>query len=173
MGMKRSHRLTALGAAFLLSLWAFSVPDLAHGHARYIRSEPPFGALLKEPPNQVTIWFTQELASTGNQIKVMDQMGRRMEVDEAKVSFDDPKSMSVSVGIDPLPPGVYLVEWNSVSAEDKDVLEGSFTFSVAGSEPWAKDRGNIVLPVVSLALSILALALSGLTLSLHFVRKKP
>jgi methionine-rich copper-binding protein CopC len=170
---KMSYRFTQLSVTLLLSLWALLIPSVTLGHARYVRSEPPFGALLKESPQNITIWFTQELASTGNQIKVMDQMGRRVDKDDTKVSFADPKSMSVSIGLNPLTPGVHLVEWNSVSAEDKDVLEGSFTFSVAGSEPGAKDRGNIVLPVVSLALSILALVLSGLTLSLHFVRKKP
>jgi len=165
---KRLYRLIALAATFLLSLWVLSIPDVALGHARYVRSEPPFGDVLKESPQNITIWFTQELASAGNQIKVMDQMGRRVDKDDTKISFADPKSMSVSIGLNPLTPGVHLVEWVSVSAEDKDVLEGSFTFNVAGPETQA---GGSILPVVSLALSILALALS--VVSFFWRKEKP
>lgn len=143
----------------LLALALVLVPAVAQAHARYVRSEPPFNAAVRDAPARVTIWFSEEL-DKASRIRVQDQRGERVDNDKTEVSLNDPKSMSV--GLKRLATGAYLVEWNSISLEDKDVAEGSFTFSV-GQAPI--DRGGAgTEAAVGLALSALALLTALLAL---------
>lgn len=168
MGLKKVRFFRAiLVASLILGAVVALVPGVALGHARYIRSEPAFGEVLAQFPRQVTIWFTQELASAGNQIKVLDQRGNRVDNDDTKVSFSDPKSMSTT--LKPLSNGVYLVEWSNVSAEDGDTLNGSFTFRIGQPASTSDDNS---LPLISVILSVVAvvIALAALVMVLRRTR---
>jgi len=137
-----------------------------YAHAVYVRSEPPFNAVLDTAPAQVKVWLTQEPATAGARIKVMDQMGRKVDKDDTKVSFDDPKMMSVS--LNNISEGSYLVEWAVVSAEDGDPSQGSFTFSV-GSPNVGSNAGN-ASPALSIAAAALAISILSLGISIRGLR---
>lgn len=126
---QRGFLYLLLAGIVSLSLQALLMPGLAQAHAAFVRSDPAPGANLDKPPQQVTIWFSQELAKD-SEIKVFDKAGARTDLDNTQVSFADPKSMSV--GLRPLSPGAYRVDWESVSLEDGDREKGSFNFSVGG-----------------------------------------
>lgn len=126
----------------------------AEAHSRYVRSEPAFASVLKDPPQRVTIWFSEEL-DKGSQIRVTNQQGDRVDDDKTEVSLSDPKSMSVDLKA--ISKGAYLVEWVSISLEDKDRAEGSFTFSVSES-------GSQALPGAAVIMSILALVIAAIAL---------
>ncbi len=137
-------------------------------HALYVRSEPPFNAVLATSPAQVKIWFTQEPAASGARIKVSDQMGRKVDKDDTKVSFDDPKM--ISVGLNNVGAGSYLVEWALVSAEDGDPSQGSFTFSV-GSIVQTENADGLETSTLISGLA-LTLSLAGLFLSIYALKRK-
>jgi len=132
-----------------LSLLAMLSSGIAQAHAAFARSDPPPGANLDKPPQQVTIGFTQELAKD-SEIKVFDKAGQRVDMDNTRVSFSDPKSMMV--GLRPLFPDAYRVNWESVSLEDGDRDKGSFSFSVGDGN----GRANVFL-IIGLILGILVI----------------
>lgn len=126
--MVGGHRLrTASLLAAALALLA-AVPALAH--ARYERSEPGDGAIVSAPPQQVDIWFIQELfrREGENWIHVQDASGNRVDQGEALIDDDDRAHIWVELQTQ-LEPGTYLVTWHNLSAEDADSDEGEFSFS--------------------------------------------
>lgn len=158
------HRfIMRVSAAIALSVFlflAFGLPHKALAHAGYVRSEPAFGATLREAPQRVTIWFSQEL-DKGSQIRVIDQRGQRVDEGPTEVSMSDPKSMSVR--LKPLSTGAYLVQWESLSLQDKEAAEGSFVFSVGSLVGAASENGrpeaavSVVVAAIALLVGILAL----------------
>lgn len=132
-----------------LSFLAMLMPGLAQAHAAFVRSDPSPGANLDKPPQQVTIWFSQELARE-SEIKVFDKAGQRRNLDNTQVSFADPKSMTT--GLRTLSPGAYRADWESVSLEDGDRDKGTFSFLVGDGN----GGGNVFL-IVSLVLGILVI----------------
>lgn len=146
---------TFQAALVLVVLAAMVAPGVAAAHAQFVRSEPAFGANLASAPTRVTAWFSEELASD-SRLTVIDQKGQRVDDGRTVVSVSDPKSMSV--GLKPIGAGAYLVRWEAVSLEDKDVEQGTFSFAVSGT------GGQGVLAQVSLAISIAALLLALLAL---------
>lgn len=134
----------------VFSFLGLMIPGLAEAHAAFVRSDPAPQAELDRPPQQVTIWFSQELAKD-SETKVFDKVGQRMDLDNAQVSFADPKSMTA--GLRPLSPGAYRVDWASVSLEDGDREEGSFNFAVRGGMNVPLIAGIVVgILVVGIAL---------------------
>jgi methionine-rich copper-binding protein CopC len=127
-------------AAFLLALFGALLGTLlgnlllstaAFAHAAYLRSEPGSGAVVAESPPRVDIWFTQELfrRQGENQIAVVGPAGQPVQAGEAQIDDDDRSHLWVSLQAS-LPPGEYRVDWRSLSAEDGDAEEGSFTFVI-------------------------------------------
>ena len=127
-------------------------PGVAEAHAAFVRSDPAPGANLDKPPQQVTIWFSQELAKDSG-IKVFDKAGQRVDLDNTQVSLADPKSMTV--GLRPLSPGAYRVDWESVSLEDGDREEGSFNFTLGGG-----GDGISTILLVSVGLGIVVVGIT-------------
>ena len=125
--------MAARAWAFLLALAAASLGvGAARAHADYARSEPGAGAILSVPPAQVEIWFTQDMfrREGENWIRVTGPGGEDVHVGEAKIDDDDRRHMTVALQPD-LRPGAYTVAWRTLSAEDGDDHEGSFSFTLA------------------------------------------
>lgn len=125
--VSKTGRLRAIPlTAALLLLCA----NAAEAHADYERSDPGDAAVVSSPPEQLTIWFTQELfrREGENWIQVEGPGGERVEAGEAMVDDDDRTQLSVALQPE-LEPGSYLVIWRSLSAEDGDTAEGEFGFS--------------------------------------------
>lgn len=135
-----------IAALFLLAMLK---PGLAQAHAAFVRSDPAPGANLDKPPQQVIIWFSQELAKD-SEIKVFDKAGARTDLDNTQVSFADPKSLLVSLR--PLSPGAYQVDWESVSLEDGDRDKGAFNFSVLGGGSGANTISIVGVVIVILVI---------------------
>lgn len=103
----------------------------AHAHARYLRSEPGDGAVVATSPARVDIWFTQELfrRQGENWIRVFGPGEQPVHIDEAQIDDDDRKHLWVMLRPG-LEPGAYRVEWRTLSAEDGDTEEASFSFTL-------------------------------------------
>jgi methionine-rich copper-binding protein CopC len=120
-------------AAWLLALGLAGgwLVGIAQAHAEYDRSDPGAGAVVSTTPAQVVIWFTQDMfrRQGENWIRVTGPGGEEVHAREAVIDDDDRRQLSVSLLPD-LAPGEYTVAWRTLSAEDSDDHEGSFTFTL-------------------------------------------
>ncbi len=116
----------ALGLIFLL-------PDTSQAQAIPLRSNPAQGAVLLTAPSEVQIWFSENLNPVTSTARVVNSANQRVDVNGAIVIPTDQKEMDVSVQPS-LPPGVYVVIWRTQSADDGQVLTGSFLFNIANPD---------------------------------------
>ncbi len=149
--MKLKSLVASVAAAFLLALVAGSHVS---AHAELDRSVPEANATVKDAPELVEIWFTEEIAK-GSKIEVTDAAGTQVQVGEAALDLMDPDRKHLTVELKPeLPAGIYTVTWTSNSAEDGDEASDSFQFTVTDSgtpvaSPVASPAGSPVGTKVS------------------------
>jgi methionine-rich copper-binding protein CopC len=123
---------TTKAIAGLLALAAaLAAASIVHAHAEYARSEPGAGAVVSESPAQVDIWFTQTLFRRQgvNWIHVTGPGGADVHAGDAQIDDDDRRHMTVALQPD-LPAGEYTVTFHTLSADDGDDFESSFTFTL-------------------------------------------
>lgn len=134
-------------ARLLFSIAAIAVviggllwPKHVEAHASYVRSEPAFAAELATAPDQIDLWFSQQLfrRQGANTIRLLDSSGTERLLNETVIDNADRKHLFARVA-EPLPPGRYIVEWTNLSAEDGDDDSGRYPFYVAYS-PSAVDE---------------------------------
>jgi methionine-rich copper-binding protein CopC len=108
----------------------------ALAHADYERSDPAAGSVVPKAPDEVHIWFTQELfrREGENSIEVLGPDGEDAHAGGAVIDDDDRAHMWVELKAG-LSEGDYLVRWRSLSADDGDTEEGEFTFTVDLNAP--------------------------------------
>jgi methionine-rich copper-binding protein CopC len=108
-------------------------PHLVAAHARYDRSDPAADSVVAVAPEQLRVWFTQELVTQGSRLEVIDAAGNRVDRADSRVDLNDPDRKLMLVSLMPLAEGVYTVNWRSVSAEDGDDADGTFRFGVGAN----------------------------------------
>lgn len=108
-----------------LLILAGSAPAAAHAFPDH--AEPRVGAVLKEPPQQVKIWFNQELESVFSTLQVLAANGARVDKGNEKVSGED--QHLIQVDLPALPAGTYTVDWNVLSVDGHRTV-GRFSFTV-------------------------------------------
>jgi methionine-rich copper-binding protein CopC len=97
-------------------------------HAFLKRAEPAVGSTAQASPNEVRIWFTENIEPAFSTIQVFDASGK--EVDKRDVHLDRSNHALLHVSLPPLGAGTYKVVWRVVSV-DTHVTNGNFTFRVA------------------------------------------
>jgi copper transport protein len=141
------HRL-ALIAFPLAFLLFFLLPQDTNAHAILLRSDPAKDSLLPASPDQIRMWFSEDLNPLFSTAYVVNaangaknvQSDIRTHVDKgnAQVSTTDSKEMDISLKPN-LPSAVYVVLYRTQSADDGHILYGSFVFTVTapdGSIPY-------------------------------------
>ena len=120
---------------------------VAYAHADYARSAPGAGAVVAEAPARVDVWFTQDMfrRQGENWLRVAGPDGAEVTAGEAVIDDDDRRHLGVELLPD-LPAGEYTVTWRTLSAEDGDDAEDTFTFTVnpqaqVTSTPMLADEG--------------------------------
>jgi methionine-rich copper-binding protein CopC len=138
--------LASLAAALIIGV------GLASAHAGYARSEPGAGAVVAEAPARVQVWFTQDMfrRAGANWLHVTGPDGSEVTAGDAAIDDDDRRHMWVELQPN-LPPGEYTVTWHTLSSEDSDEEEGTFTFrvdpeAVATSTPMQPDEAALPSP---------------------------
>lgn len=126
--LRRFQRLCIIALPLAL-LMAFLLPLTASAHAILLRSDPAQDALLNVAPQQVRMWFSEDLNPTFSTAVVVNQNNRRVDKANAHVTSTDPREMDVSLSPN-LPPAVYVVVWRTDSADDGHILRGSFLFTI-------------------------------------------
>jgi hypothetical protein len=117
----RARGAVALTAALI------AAPVLCHAHAVLVNSAPAARATLSYPPTRVDLWFSERLEPAWSTASVWSASGARVDPQGAVVSPDDAKRLSVP--LNPLPPGTYVVRFRVLSV-DGHVVESSFPFTV-------------------------------------------
>src|SRR5258708_6204351 len=117
----------ALPLALLLTL---IFPATASAHAILLRSDPAQDSVLSIPPQQVRMWFSEDLNPTFTTADVINGARERVDNHDAHISPNDTKEMDLTLKPN-LPPAVYIVVYRTQSAADGHILTGSFIFSVA------------------------------------------
>lgn len=131
----------SLSAALFLPVGPTSrlIPVVA-AHALPVRSDPAANAVLRVPPSQVRIWFTDALVSTTSRILVENAQNQEVDRRDSIVSRTDPREITVS--LPRLPAGTYTVLWVAQSTDDGHVTTGSFVFSIASANGTAPSHGG-------------------------------
>ncbi len=149
-----THRFVFLAIPLALFL-TLLLPGIASAHAILLRSDPAKDAVLNAAPQQVRMWFSEDLNPAFTTAQVVNGQNVRVDKGDAHVSSNDTKEMDVSLKSN-LPPAVYIVVYRTDSADDGHILTGSFIFSVAnpdgsvpalspGSNPGANAFSNTTL----------------------------
>ncbi|RAJ66434.1 copper transport protein [Streptomyces sp. Amel2xB2] len=120
--------LTLLGTALCALLTVLGTAAPAAAHAVQTGSTPEEGLVVKSPPKQVTVTFSEGVSMSDGSIRVLGPDGKRL--DTSKVTVVPGKANTRAVGLKPDgPKGTYTVAWKAVSA-DSHPVSGAFTFSV-------------------------------------------
>jgi copper resistance protein C len=115
--------LFSLAGAAALALFA---SQAAQAHGMLERASPRVGSTVRATPEQLQLWFTEDLAATGSMVKVIDESGRQVLASDAPGA----SGSALTVALPPLPAGMYRVLWRAMSS-DEDQTEGDFQFQVA------------------------------------------
>ncbi|MFE7170154.1 copper resistance CopC/CopD family protein [Streptomyces sp. NPDC057616] len=121
---RRLRTLVLLCLAVIGVLLAGAGP--ASAHAALTGSDPAQGVVVDKAPGQVTLTFSEKVATSDDSLRVLDPKGKR--VDAGKPSNVSGTSYAVQLRSG-LPDGTYTVSWQVVSADSHPVA-GAFTFSI-------------------------------------------
>lgn len=119
--------------ACLILLFTLAVSPGAWAHARLVRSVPKADSELSAAPKQIELWFNELLEDGFNTVKVFPaadlvvEKKRNFAKDKPQVDAKD--RTHLTVGLTPLPPGEYIVEWRVLS-RDGHSAPGRATFRV-------------------------------------------
>jgi copper resistance protein C len=96
----------------------------AQAHAHLDHASPAVGSTVPTAPQEITLWFTQNLETVFSTVEVFD--GGDGRVDEGKPNI---RGNTMQIALKPLSPGTYRVHWHALSV-DTHTTEGTFTFHV-------------------------------------------
>lgn len=105
-------------------------PTGSWAHAYLVKAVPAQRTVLFAPPDRVQLWFNERLEAAFCTLTVTDSTDKTVDLGDMKVAADDPKLLSV--GLQPLTPGVYIVKFRVLSV-DGHVVVSQFPFTVRGS----------------------------------------
>ena len=114
---------------FILLIVLF--PSLVSAHAYLVKSVPPGRATLFTSPAKIQLWFNERLEPRYSSASVLDSDGKRVDLDNALVSTENPKQLGI--GVKPLQSGRYTVKFRVLSV-DGHVVEQSFPFTIRDSK---------------------------------------
>jgi len=119
---------------FLLFLLIAGVPA-TWAHARLLRAEPAKGASVSPAPKQIDLWFNELLEDGFNTVTVfpeaeLSSVEKHSNFAKGKPSVDGKDRTHLTVKLDPLPPGEYVIEWRVLS-RDGHSAPGRSTFHVS------------------------------------------
>jgi methionine-rich copper-binding protein CopC len=117
--------IVAACAAALALAW----PAPALAHAYLVRSSPAARAIVARAPERVQLWFNERLEPAYSRVSIWNGDAQRVDAADVRVAPTEPTRLSV--GVPPLPAGVYTVKYRVLSV-DGHVVEAEFAFTVRG-----------------------------------------
>lgn len=151
---------------FLLPLTLAAIALLVHAsvgfaHSNLERSDPAPGAILRQSPAEVRLWFTEDLEPDFTRAVVYT--GNQQTVSTAsQVSRSDPRLLTVDLK-PRLANGWYVIAWQAQAKVDGHLTRGTVTFGIGVSGP-SPDLAAAVNAAQSGSGSVLEVALRWLIL---------
>jgi methionine-rich copper-binding protein CopC len=118
---------TIIAAALGLGIALTATAPAARAHAFLDHASPAVGSTVAATPPVLSLSFTQELEPAFSSVTVTNAAGQRVDLGNAQVPPGAPAELRV--GLRPLPPGSYTVNWRVVSV-DTHPTEGRFQFTI-------------------------------------------
>src|SRR5712671_5648656 len=118
-----NHRVAFVLAAS--AVLALSGAGTAFAHAQLSKAVPAVGGAVAAAPTEVTLNFSEKLEASFSTVIVRDAVGKKMNKADGQVDKADRTVMRVT--LDPLMPGIYIVEWRALTA-DTHKTEGAYIF---------------------------------------------
>jgi methionine-rich copper-binding protein CopC len=113
------------GVLLLAALWF--APVEVSAHAYLVKATPAQRAVVFAPPAQVQLLFNERLEPKFCAVTVSDEKGASVDNADLKVTPDNPKQLTL--GLKPLPAGVYSVQFRVLSV-DGHVVTNQYNFTV-------------------------------------------
>jgi methionine-rich copper-binding protein CopC len=110
----------------IVSLYAVATPVWAHSSLDH--SEPRNGAVLKQAPQEIRMWFTEPIKAGLSTIEVRDAASRQVDRRDLHADEKQPALVRLSL-VAEVSPGTCKVTWSAV-AQDLHVSKGSFSFRI-------------------------------------------
>lgn len=101
----------------------------AAAHTELVRSEPKDGATLRQPPNELRMWFSEPMKVGLSTVQVRSDKGEEVDAGNLHADAQTPSLVHLSLKKN-LGVGTYKVSWTAV-AQDMHVTKGSYTFKIA------------------------------------------
>ena len=120
----------------------FTWADPASAHALAVSSTPPAGATVEQSPQTVTIVFSEVPDPRLSTIQVLDSSGNPHQIGRSSQVAGQADALQVALA--PLSPGVYTVNWRTVSKVDGHLATGSFAFGVKVTPNGLADTSGVV-----------------------------
>ncbi|WP_059010201.1 copper resistance CopC/CopD family protein [Streptomyces specialis] len=98
----------------------------AAAHSSLIGSNPADGEVVDTAPGVVALSFSEQVAVSGDAIRVLDPAGERVDSGDVTDEGGNTHSVTLRAG---LGDGTYTVAWQAISA-DSHPVSGAFTFSI-------------------------------------------
>src|SRR6202165_1177303 len=163
-------------AALVAALAAMAIPAAASAHAELGSSSPAANARLGTAPGVVLLEFSQTLNTALSSASVVDPGGHAW-----KGQVDS--GYEIRVPLTSNAPGVYTVDWVSVSQVDGHRTSGSFTFDVgvvgrvspqvAANQAPGPQASDIAIGAVKWIEALALLVLTGQVLVSRLARRQP
>jgi copper transport protein len=163
-------------AALVAALAAMAIPAAASAHAELGSSSPAANARLGTAPGVVLLEFSQTLNTALSSASVVDPGGHAW-----KGQVDS--GYEIRVPLTTNAPGVYTVDWVSVSQVDGHRTSGSFTFDVgvvgrvspqvAANQVPGPQASDIAIGAVKWIEALALLVLTGQVLVSRLARRQP
>ncbi|WP_369196829.1 copper resistance CopC/CopD family protein [Streptomyces djakartensis] len=121
---RRVRILVLLLLATVCALLAGAGP--ASAHAAVTGSDPGQGAVVDQAPARISLTFSEQVAVSGDSLRVLDPEGKRVDTGEPSNVSGTTYAVRLHSG---LPDGTYTVAYQVVSADSHPVA-GAYTFSI-------------------------------------------
>ena len=125
----RPRALASLGALLLLLL-SLLLPAGTLAHAELDVATPADGATVEGTPAGISGTFTQDVEPDESSLQLRDGAGTV--IAEGGPVAADPRRMAID-DVPELAPGVYEVRWTTLSAEDGELVRGTWSFAVVAA----------------------------------------
>ena len=126
MKRRRIASITDLPLALILTI-SLTLPLPVFAHAVLVQSHPEVDSTINEPPEQVNIWFNENVASEFKALAVINSAGKRVDNKDIKQARLDRSHIYITTP--QLPPDTYTVRYRVMSA-DTHIVTGRFNFTI-------------------------------------------
>ena len=121
----------------IATIIALLSPSAVHAHARLVRSQPVKDARVTAAPATVELWFNELLDHGFNGIEVFaageKRSKQRTNLAQGAAVVDPADRTHLSVSLQPLPPGQYVIEYRVLS-RDGHTAPGRINFTVLAAQ---------------------------------------